>query len=116
MSSLRALAVLATLSLVPASALAEPESPVPGMDYVFATVDAYSVTATAFDITGTLKGESTPRTFRLWTYGLSAEGHSVEAARCDRLALLAMTRPGRFLFTWSQDLYAYAPTCTLTRQ
>lgn len=114
MSSLRALALLATLSLVPSTAgAAEPEEPIPGVAYVFATVDAYAVGSTTLDVTGTLVGESAPRTFRFWAIGDA----SVEAARCDRLALLAMTRPGRFLFTWTwPNNYSSYVTCTLTRQ
>ncbi|WP_375742134.1 hypothetical protein NR800_22675 [Corallococcus interemptor] len=115
MSSLRTLALLATLSLVPstAGAQAQPEEPVQGVAYVFTTVDAYTVGNGTLDVTGTLVGESAPRTFRFWAIGDA----SVEAARCDRLALLAMTRPGRYLFTWkwTNDFSNYL-TCTLTRQ
>ncbi|AFE07249.1 hypothetical protein COCOR_06973 [Corallococcus coralloides DSM 2259] len=115
MSSLRALALLATLSLVPSTAGADPEQPVSGVTYVFASVDAYTVGPATFDITGTLVGESTPRTFRFWPG--SGESYSVEASRCDRLALLAMTRPGRYLFSWSHEIgYISPPQCTLTRQ
>ncbi|RKG61718.1 hypothetical protein D7V80_33405 [Corallococcus sp. CA054B] len=118
MSSFRALALLAALSLVPSSAGAEPETPVVGVPYVFATVDAYTVAAISLEITGTLVGENTPRTFRFWPGGRSTDATvSVEAARCDRLALLAMTRPGRYLFTWKWDTTAFnIVTCTLTRQ
>ncbi|NOK18290.1 hypothetical protein [Corallococcus carmarthensis] len=112
MSSLRALALLAAVSLAPSTARAEPEEPTVGVAYVFATVDAYTVGNTTFDVTGTLVGESTPRTFRFWANGDS----SVEASRCDRLALLVMTRPGRFHFSWRQDAPGYYPACTLTRQ
>ncbi|RKH71560.1 hypothetical protein [Corallococcus aberystwythensis] len=117
MSSLRALALLAALSLAPSTAGAAPEEPVPGMAYVFATVDAYSVAITTIDVTGTLQGESTPRTFRFWVYsGMASATDSVEASRCDRLALLSLTRPGRYLLTLSTDVHANFPTCTLTRQ
>ncbi|MBN8233101.1 hypothetical protein JYK02_36865 [Corallococcus macrosporus] len=120
MSSLRALALLAALSLAPSTAGAQtqPEQPVPGVTYVFASVDAYAVSHTSLDITGTLVGESTPRTFSFWAGNSSdSAGNSVEASRCDRLALLAMTRPGRYLFSWGYYLpYSYAPQCTLTRQ
>ncbi|NOJ95317.1 hypothetical protein D7W82_31240 [Corallococcus sp. CA049B] len=113
MSSFRALALLAALSLAPSTAGAEPEAPVSGETYVFTSVDAYSVGPTTFDVTGTLVGESTPRTFRFWSGG----DYAVEASRCDRLALLAMTRPGRYLFSWSHEIaYISPPTCTLTRQ
>ncbi|NNC19030.1 hypothetical protein HRD49_13235 [Corallococcus exiguus] len=120
MSSLRALALLATLFLAPSTARAQtqPEQPDWGVPYVFATVDSYTTGPMALEVTGTLVGESTPRTFRFWAGGYSNEASvSVEAERCDRLALLAMTRPGRFLFTWKWENSAtnYV-TCTLTRQ
>ncbi|GMT98414.1 hypothetical protein KH5H1_25330 [Corallococcus caeni] len=112
MSSLRALALLATLSLAPASALAAPEESVPGVNYVFTTVDAYTTGYGHFVITGVLQGESTPRTISFDAPAYDAS----EATRCDRLALLAMTRPGRFQFSWFKEYGGYYPTCTLTRQ
>ncbi|RKG98925.1 hypothetical protein [Corallococcus carmarthensis] len=120
MSPLRALALLATLSLAPSTAGAKtpPEQPVPGVTYVFASVDAYTVDLASFDVTGTLVGESTPRTFSFWAGGTSdSASNSVEASRCDRLALIAMTRPGRYLFSWNEgNGYTSLPKCTLTRQ
>ena len=117
MSSLRALAVLAALTLAPSTALAEPEDPVVGVAYVFATVDAYTVGPGYFNITGILVGETTPRVFRFSAGGNWETGSlSTEASRCDRLALLAMTRPGRYLMTWTEATYSSSPACTLTRQ
>ncbi|MGE6758485.1 hypothetical protein ACQKGO_10765 [Corallococcus interemptor] len=111
MSSFRALALLAVLSLVPASALAEPEHSQVGVNYVFATVDAYSTVGSSLIVTGTLVGESNARTIQF-----SGGGDGAEASRCDRLALLTMTRPGRFHFSWFRQASGYIPTCTLTRQ
>lgn len=111
MSSLRALALLATLPLAPASALAEPENSASGVTYVFTTVDAYTVDSSYFVITGVLQGESTPRTIRF-----QAPGGGTDGGRCDRLALLVMTRPGRFHFSWFKEDYSTYSTCTLTRQ
>ncbi|WP_404369080.1 hypothetical protein ACIHQR_05750 [Corallococcus coralloides] len=119
MSSLRALALLAALSLAPSSAGAQTQSEQPssGVDYVFATVDAYTVGHGTFHITGTLVNESTPRTIRFWTGGVTQDqaSTSAEASRCDRLALVAMTRPGRYLFT-SKWTNGGGLACTLTRQ
>lgn len=112
MSSLRALALLATLTLAPASALAEPEDALPGVNYVFTSVDTYTAGAGHYVITGVLAGESTPRTFR---FDAPAYDGS-EASRCDRLALLVMTRPGRFHFSWFKEVFYAYPTCTLIRQ
>lgn len=111
MSSLRALALLASLSLVPASALAEPEDATFGVNYVFTSVDAYTAGQGHFVVTGVLAGENTPRTIRFTGYGLSLQ----DADRCDRFALLVMTRPGRFHFSYFQEAPNYYPTCTLTR-
>ncbi|RKH55942.1 hypothetical protein D7V93_21480 [Corallococcus llansteffanensis] len=109
--------MLSVLTLAPASALAEPEQPVPGVTYVFATVDAYSVKRESFEITGTLVGENTPRVFYFGTWHSSfPDSNSVEATRCDRLALLAMTRPGRYLLSWTVEAYYGTLTCTLARQ
>lgn len=112
MSSFRALALLAALTLAPASALAAPEESVSGVTYVFTTVDTYTAGAGHFVITGVLQGESAPRTI---SFDAPAYDGS-EANRCDRLALLAMTRPGRFHFSWYREYAGYYPTCTLTRQ
>ncbi|MBN8465140.1 hypothetical protein JYJ95_01345 [Corallococcus exiguus] len=112
MSSHRALALLAALSLAPASALAEPEEALMGVTYVFTTVDAYSVVGSSLIVTGTLVGESNVRTINLPGRGGDT---TEEASRCDRLALLTMTRPGRFHFSWSKPGLYYSPTCTLTR-
>ncbi|RKI75039.1 hypothetical protein D7X55_01000 [Corallococcus sp. AB049A] len=111
MSSFRALALLATLTLAPASALAEPEYAQVGVNYVFTTVDAYSTVGATLIVTGTLVGESNARTIQF-----SVGGDEVEASRCDRLALLTMTRPGRFHFSWFRQAGGYFPVCTLTRQ
>ncbi|GMU06797.1 hypothetical protein [Corallococcus caeni] len=117
MSSLRALALLAALPIAPSTARAEPEEPTMGVTYVFATVDAYTVSPVAFDVTGTLAGENVPRTFRFWTSSyFSDRSDSVEASRCDRLGLLVMTRPGRFLLTLRREDYSTGVTCTLSRQ
>ncbi|NOK37439.1 hypothetical protein D7W79_24955 [Corallococcus exercitus] len=112
MSSLRALALLTALTLAPASAMAAPEESVAGVTYVFTAVDAYTAGAGHLVITGVLQGESTPRTI---FFDAPAYDGS-EANRCDRLALLAMTRPGRFHFSWFKEYPGAYPTCTLTRQ
>ncbi|NPC68222.1 hypothetical protein D7Y27_14505 [Corallococcus sp. AB004] len=111
MSSLRALALLATLALAPASALAEPEDAIFGMNYVFTSVDAYTAGYGHFVVTGVVAGESTPRVIRFSGYGLSLQ----DADRCDRFALIAMTRPGRYQFSYFQEAPNQYPTCTLTR-
>lgn len=115
MSPFRALAVLATLTFAP-SALAVAEVPVKDVPYVFATVDNYAVVNTnAVEVTGILVGETLPRVFR-FTFS-NPVNTSEHMSRCDRLALLAMSRPGRYLleFTASDKLFTPA-SCKLTRQ
>lgn len=104
MKPFRALAVLATLTLA-TSALAEVEDPIYGVPYVFVTVDAYSVAHNGMEVTGILQGETTPRVIR---FGFE------EAARCDRLALLAQSRPGRYRLELTTGLYSFS--CKLIRQ
>ncbi|QAT88164.1 hypothetical protein EJ065_6638 [Corallococcus coralloides] len=112
MSPFRILALLAALTLAPASAFAEPEDATYGVAYVFTSVDSYTTGTNHFVVTGVLQGESAPRTIR---FGAYTSGFP-DAERCDRLALLTMTRPGRFHFSYFQEYFNYHPVCTLTRQ
>ena len=105
MKPFRALAALATLTLAP-SALAEAEDPLYGVAYVFVTVDAYTVRPSAMEVTGILQGETTPRV--IFFFG------SDEAERCDRLALLAQSRPGRYLLEMTNTYSSFS--CKLIRQ
>jgi hypothetical protein len=116
--ALRALTLLATLALAPA-ALAAGETPTTGTPYVFVTVDDYTIeSAYAVDITGILQGESTPRTLR-FTFYSSVVDYSQHQSRCDRMVLLAMTRPGRYLLQMTQGAEDSSGTnarCKLTRK
>ncbi|RKH39731.1 hypothetical protein [Corallococcus sicarius] len=106
MKPFRALAALVTLTLAP-SALAEAEAPLNGVPYVFVTVDAYRVRSSGLmEVTGILQGETTPRVIGF--YDTNA------AERCDRLALLAQSRPGRYLLELT-DTYD-SVSCKLIRQ
>jgi hypothetical protein len=70
--------------------------------YVFEVIDAYELRGeveTSLNhifITGILKGESTVRTFKF--FGITSTDKMLQYQRCDRLALLAMTKPGRYYF------------------
>ncbi|WP_164015853.1 hypothetical protein [Pyxidicoccus trucidator] len=116
--SLRLAALLsAALGLAP-SALAAAETPQVGTPYVFETVDSYLVaTHSRIEVTGILQGESAPRTL-FFSYNLSTTAFDVgqHVARCDRLALLAMNKPGLYLLTMVQNGSTFAPTCRLTRR
>src|SRR5687768_15681500 len=56
------------------------------------TVDAIEVTSNDIVVTGIIAGQGAPSTTR---YDFFTE---VGASRCDRLALLAMSKPGKFQF------------------
>ncbi len=113
--SLRTAALAVSLGLAP-SALAAAETPQADRPYIFETVDSYNAAdATHFEITGILRGESTPRTLRFRIVGYSEP--SVHMSRCDRLALLAMTRPGAWFLEVSQaEISSAFPSCKLTRR
>jgi hypothetical protein len=112
--SLRIAALLsASLGLVP-SALAA-ETPRSNTPYVFETVDAYLVVdAYRIEVTGILQGESTPRTL---VFRTSVSDASAHFSRCDRMALLAMNKPGLYHFTMVQGAESWIPTtCSLARR
>ncbi|MFP2911783.1 hypothetical protein ACLESD_43525 [Pyxidicoccus sp. 3LFB2] len=113
--SLRLAALLsASLGLAP-SALAA-ETPQSNRPYVFETVDSYIATGTSrFEITGILQGESTPRTLSFRIAGFNEA--AVYISRCDRMALLAMSKPGAWFLELVQlDDSFTVPTCRLTRR
>jgi hypothetical protein len=59
---------------------------------VYDTVDAIEVNGNRITITGIVAGQSAPSELN---YGVGSEE---VASRCDRLALLAMSKPGKFRF------------------
>ncbi|TQF11237.1 hypothetical protein FJV41_35280 [Myxococcus llanfairpwllgwyngyllgogerychwyrndrobwllllantysiliogogogochensis] len=115
---LRAAALLlASVTLTP-SALAA-ETPQPNVPYVFVTVDSYSlVQADTIQVTGVLQGENTPRTleFEFPYPSTNYYGASPHIARCDRLALLLMNKPGAYLLELSFRYQGAIVTCKLTRR
>ncbi|HEY0987478.1 MAG TPA: hypothetical protein VGD80_10525 [Kofleriaceae bacterium] len=65
------------------------------------TVDAIEVQASTITVTGIIAGQGAPSTTRysiLSTGSSTSSSTDVGAARCDRLALLAMSKPGKFQF------------------
>ncbi len=72
----------------PLSAMADP-----GPITTYDTVDAVGVRGNVITVTGIISGQGAPTTT---TY--STSGGDPTAARCDRLALLAMSKPGKFQF------------------
>jgi hypothetical protein len=74
---------------------------------VFETVDSFeTVGRTQARIEGIVQGETAPQSFSVFFTTNEA------AVRCDRLALMAMNRPGRFLFSF--DSASEVSTCRLT--
>ncbi|MCK8498485.1 MULTISPECIES: hypothetical protein [Myxococcus] len=111
--------VLSTAAVLLPSTLAWSETPQVDVPYVFETVDSYAITeANVIEIRGVLQGESAPRTFEFEFYSNPAYyDASQHGSRCDRMALLAMTRPGRYLLELKvQRWIGGQPSCRLTRR
>ena len=84
------IASLATLSPRPAAA--------DGTPIIYDTVDALQLRANnTIRVTGIISGQGAPSTtdYNLITSSAASVDY---AARCDRLALLAMSKPGKFQF------------------
>jgi hypothetical protein len=65
-------------------------------DVVYDTVDAVETGSnSSIVVTGVIAGQGTPTT-TFYSLGSSSAGGVDPAARCDRLALLAMSKPGKF--------------------
>ena len=66
----------------------------------YETVDEVEVEGVWITITGVPVGQTgTVRfSYRISGAGASSQATEASAARCDRLALVAMTKPGKFLF------------------
>lgn len=95
--------------------------------YVFETVDSYDISGERREvkITGIISGEAAPRTVTLM-YNAANTGttYSDEIAskrtfeRCERFALMAMSKPGQYLLEMRQEsnaTYSYIG-CKLTRR
>ncbi|HET9449706.1 MAG TPA: hypothetical protein VFO83_02435, partial [Aggregicoccus sp.] len=72
--------------------------------YVFATVDRYVIDwhTSRIDVRGVLQGESAPSTVSLQFY-YSPSGGNEPSDRCEKLALLSMSSPGRYQFELSVE-------------
>ncbi|WP_242339853.1 MULTISPECIES: hypothetical protein [unclassified Anaeromyxobacter] len=96
----------ALLSAMPALAQTAP------VRYVFVAVDAVEIRSTTIKVTGVVDGESAPQTV---TMTLSSSSGVDSVAACERLALLAMTRPGQFLFEIQGSTTYNLNVCKLAR-
>lgn len=81
--------------------------------YVFATVDAVSCEVYVLRITGILQGQAAATEVRVAFSDSDPAAANVSAQTCERKALLAMTKPGQYLFEVSYP--GYYPACKLTR-
>lgn len=71
-----------------------------GNTITYDTVDAVEVVANRITVTGIISGQGTPSTnsYSILSSSSPNTGADVAASRCDRLALLAMSKPGKFQF------------------
>ncbi|WP_338863687.1 hypothetical protein [Myxococcus stipitatus] len=109
---LRTPALLLSLLALTPTAQAAAETPQLYVPYVFVTVDSYFIRPWAhIEVTGILQGESTPRTLAFSISSSSVDSNQY-ISRCDRMAMLAMSKPGayRLELTRSPDVW-----CRLTR-
>ncbi|MFP2928720.1 hypothetical protein ACLESO_26690 [Pyxidicoccus sp. 3LG] len=111
----RTAALLAvSLGLAP-TALAE--TPQTNRPYIFETVDSYGIVSTSrFEVTGILQGESAPRTFVFSYSSAHSYDDSQHLSRCDRMALLAMSKPGFYYFEMVETHLYTGPICRLRRR
>lgn len=108
------LAIVALTFISPVAIAAEPP---PGIPASYDTVDAVGVWGRRITVTGIISGQTAPSTFQYPIFEESAGGAgsiSDAANRCDRLALLAMTKPGKFQFAMDRVSSTSFFRCTLT--
>jgi hypothetical protein len=106
------LAIVA-LTFISAAALADPPQGAPA---AYDTVDSVSVGGRRIIVTGIISGQTAPSTFQYTIFDESTSSGTTDAAnRCDRLALLAMSKPGKFRFSMEHpDASSFTFRCTLT--
>jgi len=106
--------VAIALSFAPAVSSANPV-PAPG-PAVYDTVDAVEVWGSRITVTGIIAGQSTQTEFIYIIYDGSNTNTTPEGAnRCDRLALLAMAKPGKYQFATARvSGFASVFSCKLT--
>lgn len=85
------------------------------MSYTFTTVDAVEMTGYFLVVTGVQSGDSAPTTVKVgFSYISDLGANQGFAAACERKALLAMTKPGQYLFSLKAGSWSW-PTCALSR-
>ena len=104
-----AIAAVLLSTLVPLSvAVAEVQA-----TYVFTTVDSYNIKGDSLEVqvTGIVQGEATPRTVTLTYHPSTFSGQAGDYVasmrtfdRCERLLLLAMSKPGQYFLELRQEV------------
>lgn len=83
--------------------------------YTFTTVDAVEMSGSILFVTGIQSGDSAPTTVKVsFAYSSDIGANQGFAAACERKALLAMTKPGQYLFSFKPGPWPW-PTCALSR-
>jgi hypothetical protein len=101
---------------------AQPVTATPGGVYVFETVDSYDVQGLYPRVTvqGVQQGQAAASsvTFGYSIYSGSTADHPRSFERCERLALLAMNKPGQYLLEVRQEAFGSQlhVGCRLTRR
>jgi hypothetical protein len=90
-----------------ASAQIVPES------VTFTAVDAVKTENTRVHVTGIVEGEVDPRTVTVY-FATSTSAYSSQES-CERLALLAMAKPGQYRLTIKSSSSWVSAMCTLAR-
>jgi hypothetical protein len=84
----------AAMALLPPS----PAQAAPG-DVVYATVDAFEMSVyRGFAVTGIVEGQAQTTRTAYDIYSSNSD-HQVALSRCDRMATLAMSKPGKYQLT-----------------
>jgi hypothetical protein len=90
-------AIVTTIFMTSSAAVADDVPNPATTSATYDTVDTVEVWGTLIVVTGIISGQATPT--RLLYNILDQSGASgIAASRCDRLALLAMSKPGKFRF------------------
>lgn len=79
--------------------------------YVFTTVDAIEVVVTTLNVTGVLEGETAARRIS-FSFPSSSP---IQRDSCERLMLLAMSKPGQYRLHLLWQYSGSIPKCTLER-
>lgn len=92
-----------------APAGAKPVGPTPT---VFVAIDAVTVYAYTLYVNGVVEGESAPSE---WGVSFSSTSSTANVEACQRMALLAMAKPGAYKLELSHQIYAGNGVCRLVR-